>query len=136
MKKFIKFILMGILLVCPYLFVAYLTAQVMGPDGNYYTNNCSIPGVGNIERVNVWFDDFDGDCVSDNWYVEYTMDDGDVERSSDEDWRSLGIDPTLNFGAFDCCDSIPLGFGCSCDWSYDPVNEELVINCHECGEFD
>lgn len=108
------------------------------PNGQNFTNQCSVSPGANISYWDAWFNDPDGDCVSDDWYVVYYYLNGTTETTTDDVWRSSGITNTsINFGYFNCC-TPPIATsgqaGCECDWYFDSNTNTLEIDCPPCGD--
>ncbi len=138
MKKIVLFF--GAMLV--YVFYNF-AQQPVNPniDPNDYVNTCieSNPSVDGVTEVYIWFNDPDGDCRSDDWYMEFHWTDGHwTWYNSDDEVPPIELD----FGDNDCCWHAGGGNNsgggtsdndddiCVCDMYW--VGSTLIADCTNC----
>lgn len=107
MKKIIAF---GIILQ----FYIILCSQYVGPDGQNYTNYCEAanlhPFQNDYSKVTAYFNDPNGDCVSNDFIVTYTYATGNISYWDENKWSLFNKgsnDMNFNDSFWQCCKSDP-----------------------------
>lgn len=134
-------------ILCVFLLGFVLQSQEIGPDGLNYENFCQgnpddWPG---FDSVNSWFNDPDGDCISNVWIVQFGNVDGSSHLYGPNDWQSSNPSSNgwydFNSPNWNCCDDDIFSDGggsggsggdegCSCDFSYS--GGILNVDCSPC----
>lgn len=88
--------------------------------------------------MHAWFNDPDSDCVSTEWYVEFTYDNGEISIWDPERWYNETGGTSYDFGAdqWDCCSEYVYNEGsnldaCDCGRGVSP-NGTIIIDCSIC----
>lgn len=118
-----------------------LCAQSQGPDGNTYDYQCEAkdPGLGTYSSATAWYNDPDGDCISNDFIIRYTYPDGRI-FNGDEDWfdningNEYGKDYNFNDSSWECCGNTSSGGNSdNCKWVYQPETNTIKIDCDSKG---
>lgn len=118
-----------------------LQIQAQAPPG-HYEEHCFTSGGSDWEYVEAWYNDPDGDCISNDWTVYFWN--NNVPSPPYTSGEYYNNNPStggyINFGGgnWDCCNdpNPPIGGGgstdpnCSCDWSY--TGGVITIDCGPC----
>lgn len=119
-------------------------SQYTGPSGTNYEYTCvsPVPFNGN-GTATAYYNDPDGDCISNEWEVYFDWGDGRESTYTDEQWAAgnPGSDGSYDFNGtnWGCCDLPVAGSDgtvapdpdstCPCDWYYDAQRNEFVFSC-------